>query len=230
MPLKHHPQALDASAEHAAHDHSESWSLPPMRLGISPPQREFSWLTLNLPRALEQEFRRDYARKSLSHFRLGIGMGRAPWGWAGLRLLAGEDLRRDADAAGYDQPQGVEHDLARCRLDQTHPRRAVRGLQNDGASSSSLSAATLRRLTRIIRSHQQRVVEFSTLPVRSRIHTELLRLARLSPPGPDRTSAVVSPAPTHAEIASRISTHREAVTRELNELARAKLVENRGGR
>jgi CRP/FNR family transcriptional regulator, cyclic AMP receptor protein len=115
-------------------------------------------------------------------------------------------------------------------LDQPHPRRAVRCLQDDGASSSSLSAATLRRLTRIIRSHQQRVVEFSTLPVRSRIHAELLRLARLSPPGPDRTSAVVSPAPTHAEIASRISTHREAVTRELNELARAKLVEKRGGR
>jgi len=40
--------------------------------------------------------------------------------------------------------------------------------------------------------------------------------------------AVVSPAPTHAEIASRISTHREAVTREPNELARAKLIEKRG--
>jgi hypothetical protein len=37
-----------------------------------------------------------------------------------------------------------------------------------------------------------------------------------------------SPAPKHAEIASRISTHREAVTRELNELARAKLIGKRG--
>ncbi len=92
----------------------------------------------------------------------------------------------------------------------------------------AVRAATLRRLTRIIRTHQQRVVEFSTLPVRSRIHAELLRLARLSPPGPDRTSAAISPAPTHAEIASRISTHREAVTRELNELARAQLIEKRG--
>ena len=90
-------------------------------------------------------------------------------------------------------------------------------------------AAILRRLTRIIRSHQQRVVEFSTLPVRSRVHAELLRLARVSAVGPDRTSAVITPAPTHAEIASRISTHREAVTRELNELARAKLIEKRGG-
>ena len=88
-------------------------------------------------------------------------------------------------------------------------------------------AALLRRLTRIIRTHQQRVVEFSTLPVRSRVHAELLRLARLSRGG-DRTTAIIEPAPTHAEIASRISTHREAVTRELNELARANLVEKRG--
>ena len=92
----------------------------------------------------------------------------------------------------------------------------------------AVCAAIMRRLTRIIRGHLQRVVEFSTLPVRSRIHAELLRLARISPPGSDRASAVIAPAPTHAEIASRISTHREAVTRELNELARAKLIEKRG--
>jgi CRP/FNR family transcriptional regulator, cyclic AMP receptor protein len=93
----------------------------------------------------------------------------------------------------------------------------------------SVLAATLQRLTRIIRGHLQRVVEYSTLPVRSRIHAELLRLARMSPPGPDRSIAVIAPAPTHAEIASGISTHREAVTRELNELARADLIEKRGG-
>jgi len=87
-------------------------------------------------------------------------------------------------------------------------------------------AAILRRLTQIARAHQQRVVEFSTLPVRSRLHAELVRLARGS--GSDKRAAVISPAPTHAEFASRISTHREAVTRELNELARAKLIEKRG--
>src|SRR4051812_39195515 len=37
--------------------------------------------------------------------------------------------------------------------------------------------AVLRRLTRIVRAISQRVIEFSTLPVRSRIHAELLRLA-----------------------------------------------------
>ena len=60
-------------------DPSGSWSLARLPLGISPPQREFSWLTLNFPPDLEQEFRRDYARKSLWHFRLGIGIAFALW-------------------------------------------------------------------------------------------------------------------------------------------------------
>jgi CRP/FNR family transcriptional regulator, cyclic AMP receptor protein len=89
-------------------------------------------------------------------------------------------------------------------------------------------AAILRRLTSTVRAAQQRVVEFSTLPVRSRVHAELLRLARLNAPDPDQTIAVIAPAPTHAELASRISTHREAVSRELSNLARAKLIEKRG--
>ena len=79
--------------------------------------------------------------------------------------------------------------------------------------NKSVCAAMLRRLTRIARAQVQRVVEFSTLPVRSRVHAELLRLAQVSAAGQGRTSAAITPAPTHAEIASRISTHREAVTR-----------------
>jgi CRP-like cAMP-binding protein len=93
-------------------------------------------------------------------------------------------------------------------------------------SDASVCAAILRRLTGITRANQRRVVELSTLPVRNRVHAELIRMARMK--APDGGSAIISPAPTHAEIASRISTHREAVTRELNELARAKLIAKRG--
>jgi CRP-like cAMP-binding protein len=38
------------------------------------------------------------------------------------------------------------------------------------------------------------------------------------------------PAPTHAEIATLVGTHREAVTRELNELARLGVLEKRRGK
>jgi DNA-binding MarR family transcriptional regulator len=68
-----------------------------------------------------------------------------------------------------------------------------------------------------------RVVEFSTLGVTNRIHAELLRLARtgLEEDG----SAVISPVPTDDEIASRISTRREAVNRELRQLEKIGLIE-----
>ncbi len=89
-----------------------------------------------------------------------------------------------------------------------------------------VAAVTLKRLTSQIRVLTERIFEFSTLAVRNRIHAELLRLAR-SHPAEDNT-AVIKPAPTHAELASRLSTHREAVTRELNALAHARLVERRG--
>ena len=68
--------------------------------------------------------------------------------------------------------------------------------------------------------------EFSTLAVRYRIQAEVLRLGR-SVPTPQGKTASIDPAPTHAEIASRTSTHREAVTRELNRLTKMGILEQR---
>lgn len=70
-----------------------------------------------------------------------------------------------------------------------------------------------------------RIFEFSTLAVNNRIQAEVLRLARN---GQVRgVEARIASLPTHAEIASRISTHREAVTRELGRLASIGLIEPR---
>jgi CRP/FNR family cyclic AMP-dependent transcriptional regulator len=87
--------------------------------------------------------------------------------------------------------------------------------------------ALLRQLVAKIRSLTTRVYEFSTLAVNNRIQAELLRLATLA--GPKDNSAIISPAPTHSEIASRVSTHREAVTRELTRLTHKKVIERHGG-
>ncbi len=91
-----------------------------------------------------------------------------------------------------------------------------------------IAAATLKLLTRQLRALSHRVFEFSTLAVKNRIHAELLRLARdhLNEDG----TAFLSPVPTHGEIASRISTHREAVTRELSHLVQTGLIERRQGK
>ena len=88
----------------------------------------------------------------------------------------------------------------------------------------SVMIETLCRLTAIIRSLTDRIVEISTLAVRNRVQAELVRLAK-----DGGSNGVISPAPTHAEIASRISTHREAVTRELNRLEDLGLI-GRAGR
>jgi CRP/FNR family cyclic AMP-dependent transcriptional regulator len=89
------------------------------------------------------------------------------------------------------------------------------------------ATAMMLRMTRLIRCLSDRVVEFSALAVQHRVHAELLRLARISSPG--HATAVIYPVPTHTDIANRISTHREAVTRELGNLCRAGLLERRNG-
>jgi CRP/FNR family transcriptional regulator, cyclic AMP receptor protein len=90
-----------------------------------------------------------------------------------------------------------------------------------------VAQAVLKGLVRNVRGLTKRVYEFSTLAVNNRIQAELLRLASLAPR--EGKGARLEPAPTHAEIASRISTHREAVTRELNRLSRIGIIVRQNG-
>jgi CRP/FNR family cyclic AMP-dependent transcriptional regulator len=93
-------------------------------------------------------------------------------------------------------------------------------------SEPLFTRAVLLHLNGLVRSLSARIFEFSTLAVQNRIHAELLRLAREGGTGGD--GLVIARPPTHAEIASRISTHREAVTRELGRLAKLGIIERRG--
>jgi CRP-like cAMP-binding protein len=68
------------------------------------------------------------------------------------------------------------------------------------------------------------VFEVSALAVRERVRRELVRLAATIG-RPDGHGVTISPAPTHYEIAARIGSHREAVTREVNRLELEKLLE-----
>jgi CRP-like cAMP-binding protein len=85
-----------------------------------------------------------------------------------------------------------------------------------------VSAITLHRLTGMIRHLCERIFQISTLPVKNRIHAELLRLAVQHMVSNNR--AIISPAPTHADIANHIGTHREAVSREINDLRKKGLI------
>jgi len=94
------------------------------------------------------------------------------------------------------------------------------------ASQPNVAANVLTNLVQLIRLLSDRVVEFSTLGVQNRIHADLLRLAREA--GGCDNEALIVPAPRHAEIASRASTTREQVTRELSALARRVLIVKKG--
>jgi len=84
----------------------------------------------------------------------------------------------------------------------------------------------MRGLCRLVREISERVIDLSTLGVQNRVHAELLRLAREA--GCTGNESRIDPAPTHADMASRISTNREQVTRELNALQQRGLLAKDG--
>jgi CRP-like cAMP-binding protein len=92
-------------------------------------------------------------------------------------------------------------------------------------SSPSAAIWLARRLGAEVRRLTEKVFELSALNVQARLHCELLRMARLSSGHEGGLS--VSPAPTHAELANRIGTHREAVTREMRLLAQRNIIRHR---
>jgi CRP/FNR family transcriptional regulator, cyclic AMP receptor protein len=87
----------------------------------------------------------------------------------------------------------------------------------------------LANLTGQIRMASNRINEFSNLDVRHRIYAELLRLSRPAPSKSNPKRRVISPPPFHAEIAARVSTRREAVSREIKALERSGLLIRRRG-
>lgn len=81
-----------------------------------------------------------------------------------------------------------------------------------------------RQLTERVRNLSARAFEMATLPVSGRLIAELLRL----PGEVDCDRRAIAELPTHAELAARIGTHRETVTRELRALVKRGLIRQEG--
>ena len=111
-----------------------------------------------------------------------------------------------ADAFVVSMPAGAFKDMV-----ITHPKMAW---------------TLLRDLTVLARQLSARIVEYSALGVTDRLHVELLRLAGDNLLGDG--SAVIPAFPTNEELASRISTRREAVNRELRRLEKMGLIARDG--
>lgn len=94
------------------------------------------------------------------------------------------------------------------------------------AREPSVALALLHQSIAYVRELSERIYAFSSQAVINRIHAELLRIGQETAPA--GYEAVIDPAPRHSDIASRISTHREAVSREMSRLSRIGLIERRG--
>ena len=103
------------------------------------------------------------------------------------------------------------------------PPEAFRALL---ASHASVREQVLRRLSRSVRELAGRLVDLGTQRVQSRIWVELLRLAQGAVV--ESNAARIEHAPTHREIANRLGTSREEVTRELSRLNRKGLLDRAG--
>lgn len=127
-------------------------------------------------------------------------------------------------AAIDGQPRSASVEMVETSTVACMPAREFRHAIED---EPAIAMALLRALITECRRLTHRVLEFSTLAVRNRVQAELLRLAGQH--GCATGRAVIRPAPTHAAIAAQVSTHREAVTRELNRLRKLGIVTTEAG-
>jgi CRP/FNR family transcriptional regulator, cyclic AMP receptor protein len=94
-------------------------------------------------------------------------------------------------------------------------------------SHRPLGEVVFSTLIQRLRATSRRVAELGALNVRARVHAELLRLARPDHDNPKR--AIIVTPPNQSELAARINTRRETVSREINAMERRGLIERRRG-
>lgn len=85
----------------------------------------------------------------------------------------------------------------------------------------------LKLLVSRIRMLNQRLTEHAYLTAKQRLYAELLRLSR--PRAGQKDQRIVSPPPTQQELAERIGSRREVVSREINALEKQNLLEKTRG-
>src|SRR5258706_11189864 len=113
----------------------------------------------------------------------------------------------------------VEQDCTMAILPQEQFQRLL-------SQHFAFACAVMKQLVAQVRRLSDRVYEFSTLGVQSRVYAELLRLAVLAEK--KNGQPVLSPAPRGADLAARVSTSREAVSRVITRLAKKNVVKREG--
>lgn len=92
----------------------------------------------------------------------------------------------------------------------------------------SLGVDLLREAASIAAHLARTVIEMTVERARDRVRLELVRQAR--PNMVDKQTGIIEPAPTHADLAAQVGSHREEVTREMSYLRGHSLIERTGRR
>ncbi|MEJ0094900.1 MAG: Crp/Fnr family transcriptional regulator [Methylocella sp.] len=179
-------------------------------------------------RARAKEWIIDYQDESVDVFFLISGVARVM-----IRSISGrETILRDIDAgAFFGELAAIDGQTRSASIlavtDATIAKMTAPTFLEVVTTHPDVSLRLLRIVTGQVRMLANRVNEFTTLGVRERLYTELLRLSRPNRANPNQ--AIVSPPPIHADLAGRISTRRETVTKELSAMKREGLVESSRG-
>lgn len=86
-----------------------------------------------------------------------------------------------------------------------------------------IARAVLMKMVGLVRFLCDRIFEYSTMNVGGRVRAELVRLAKQQT-SVNGNPVVIENMPTHEELAGRLATHREAITRELGQLEKSGVI------
>lgn len=109
-----------------------------------------------------------------------------------------------------------------CRSDMEAVRLSRARFKELVDTNSSFRWALLNYMAQQMRTMTGRIFEYSTMLVADRLIAELIRRGVAN--GELNGFAKIAPAPRHHDLAAHLSTHREAVSREMSRLAKLGLV------
>ena len=146
-----------------------------------------------------------------------------------LRIAAGREmiLAEIGEGAHFGEIAAIDDDPRSANVTALTPARVC--IMPQGVFLSTLrdhpevNLAVLREMAGRIRSLNTRLSEHSFLQTRHRLYCELLRLSR--PRAVDPSQRAISPPPVQKDLAARIGSRREVVSREIAKLKREGLVE-----
>ncbi len=174
-------------------------------------------------RAHAKEWIIDYQDESTDVFFLITGVARVM-----IRSISGrETILRDINAgAFFGELAAIDGQTRSASIlavtDTTIAKMSAAVFLETVTSHADVALQLLQLITGQVRMLANRVNEFTTLAIRERLVMELLRLSKSNRANPKE--ATISPPPVHADLAGRISTRRETVTKELSAMEREGLV------